>query len=90
MTIALPISLAFLDNAFLSGPILSIIVSIAVFISSAISINNNEVIIIIRDKIGTSKKNCKISAQTQSNISCLNADSDFTVATRPSNEYLNA
>ena len=56
MTIALPISFAFLDSGFLFGLILSMVVSIAVFISSAIRMNGRDVNIIILKIGGKSKK----------------------------------
>ena len=90
ITIALPISLAFFDNSFLSGPILSIMVSIAVLINSAIIINNSDEIIIILEVVGISKNAWKMMAIMHSKISWRKDASSWNAARNPSNEYLKA
>ena len=90
ITIALPISLAFFDKGCISGPILSIMVSIAVLIISAIIMNTKENNIIMRDNPDTSRKHNNTVAKTHKNMSWRNADSDLYVAIMPSIECINA
>ena len=86
ITIALPMSLAFLDSGCLSGLILSIMVSRAVLTNSAIIMKDNENNIIIRDVVDTSKKHDNTAAKTHKIMSWRNAGSDRNVAVIPSIE----
>ena len=86
----LPMSLAIFDSGWISSDILSIVISIAVFVNSAKTIKNKE---LNKNNFSTIAigKNIAVGASImQTNISCLNASSDLNADINPSYEYLKA
>lgn len=89
-TAAEPKSLAFFDNGCSSVPTLSMVASIAEFISSTINTAASDPTRIARSTLMSVRINAAIEPTIKRTSSCWKARSDFVARVRPLNEFLSA